>query len=200
MNMKTVFAAAVFAVSVGFGCDDGSGSSSRTDPDKQSLSTPMTTANSIASDSSQSNSAAASEDNFWANAAQSGLAEVEMGKLAAEKSGNAEVKKFAELMVADHGKANAQLRTVAAIQGVPLPTTLSLDAQSQIGRLRNLSGAEFDRAYADAMVAAHEKDVAAFKEKSQTAEQPELKDFTTKTLPTLQKHLEMIKSIQSKLK
>ena len=58
----------------------------------------------------RSSKTATSDQSFVTEAAAGGLAEVELGQLAAEKSSNPEVKKFAERMVTDHGKANDQLK------------------------------------------------------------------------------------------
>ncbi len=180
-------------------CSRNDVSSSNSGPDKQSLPTPASTGNTVASDSRPSNAASTQQDPFWAEAVQGGMLEVELGQLASGKAQNAEVKRFAEMMVADHGKANQELKTTATAQGITLPAALSPEHQTQIVKLQGLSGAEFDKAYVDAMVAAHEKDVAAFRDRSQTATDPELKAFASKTLPTLEKHLELIRGIRTKI-
>ena len=58
-------------------------------------------------------------------------------------------------------------------------------------KLTNLSGAEFDRAYTDEMVQAHQRAVQLFEDVSHTAGDPDLKAFAAKVLPTLRHHLEM---------
>jgi putative membrane protein len=63
-----------------------------------------------------------------------------------------------------------------------------------------MSGAEFDREYVEMMVDDHEKDVAKFKEQSEDSSDPDAKAFAAKTLPTLQKHLDLIKALQAKMK
>jgi putative membrane protein len=125
---------------------------------------------------------------------------VELGRLASQKAQDAEVKSFAQMMVADHGKANAELQTVAAKKQVAMPTAPAPDQQATMSQLQGLSGAAFDKAYVDTMVAAHEKDVALFERQAASDADPDAKAFAAKTLPTLKKHLEAIKGIQSKLK
>lgn len=139
------------------------------------------------------------QDNFWINAAQGGLAEVEMSRVAATKATNAEVKQFAQMMIADHTKANAELKTLAAKKNVALPTEVTSSQRSAIDDLSKLSGAEFDRRYVEAMVDAHETDVDLFEDNTDNSD-ADVKAFATKTLPTLKKHLETIKGIQGKLK
>ncbi len=139
------------------------------------------------------------QDNFWANAAQGGMAEVELSKLAVQKSQNADIKKFANMMISDHGKANDELKTLAAKKNVKLPTEMSSSQKSTMDDLSKLSGAEFDKRYVEAMVDDHETTVDLFEDNS-TNSDVDIKAFASKTLPTLQSHLKMINDIQSKMK
>lgn len=138
------------------------------------------------------------QDNFWTNAAEGGMAEVEMGRLALQKSQNADVKKFAQMMVTDHTKANDELKALAAKKNVVLPTDTG-SHKSTLDKLKGLSGAEFDKAYVDAMVEGHEDTVDLFEDNADDSD-ADIKAFATKTLPTLKSHLQMIKDIQSKMK
>ena len=140
------------------------------------------------------------DTDFLTKAAQGGLAEVELGKLASTKATNAEVKKFAQQMVDDHSKANAELKTLAGQKNFSAPTEPSAKQKSLMDKLNGLSGAEFDKAYVEAMVDDHEEDVELFKAQSQDGKDADVKAWAAKTLPTLQKHLDMIKGIHSKIK
>src|SRR5512142_474299 len=62
------------------------------------------------------------DTSFLKEAARGGLLEVELGKLAAEKAGSDKVKEFGKRMEDDHGKANADLKQLAADKAVKLPT------------------------------------------------------------------------------
>lgn len=55
---------------------------------------------------------------FYKKAAEGGMAEVELGKLAQDKSPTASVKEFGAMMVKDHSAANDKLKAVAAAKGV----------------------------------------------------------------------------------
>lgn len=147
-----------------------------------------------------SNSTALVQDNFWTTAAQGGMAEVELGKLAASKATNAEVKQFAQMMVTDHTKANTELKTLAAKKNVVLPTEVSSSHKSLMEDLNKKTGVDFDKAYVDAMVDDHEEDVEFFQDKSEDSSDADVKAFAAKTLPTLKMHLEKIKAIQAKMK
>ena len=183
-------------------CNSARESTSNSGPDKTSLpgtpvpSNTMATAN---SNMMNSNSSAAHES-FWTEAAVGGMAEVELGKIASTKAENAEVKRFAQMMIADHSKANDELKSLAAKKNISLPTTLDAKHRSTIDRLEAMSGTAFDRAYVDEMVEDHEADVQAFEKQSQDNTDADAKAFAAKTLPTLQKHLDTIKAIQARMK
>jgi putative membrane protein len=136
---------------------------------------------------------------FVAEAAQGGLAEVELGELAQQKASSAAVKSFAGQMVADHGKANAELAQLAKQEDVEMPKQLDAKHQALRDRLAKLSGAEFDRAYMKEMVHDHEKDVAEFSQAAKSATDPQVKEFASKTLPTLEGHLRMAKEVEKSL-
>lgn len=117
------------------------------------------------------------DKHFIRKAGVGGLAEVELGKLAAEKGQSEEVKKFGQRMVDDHGKANDQLKHLAESKGVTLPTDLSAKDKATKARLEKLSGENFDRAYMNDMVQDHTKDVSEFKKVSKSAKDSDVKSF-----------------------
>jgi len=101
------------------------------------------------------------------------------------------VKKFGQRMVDDHSKANDELKTLAQQKNIPLPSGLDSKAKALQARLEKLSGAQFDRAYMQAMLADHRMDVSAFKKESTSGQDPDVKSWASKTLPTLEEHLKM---------
>lgn len=137
---------------------------------------------------------------FMTKAAQGGMAEVELGRMASTKAQNADVKKFAQKMVQDHSNANTELKALAAKKNVTLPTELDPMHKSMSDDLSKLSGAEFDKEYVDGMVEDHEKTVALFQTQADKGTDADAKAWATKTLPNLKMHLQMIKDIQSKMK
>jgi putative membrane protein len=153
-------------------------------------------ANSVAN--TVSSATATSPSEFAEDAAHAGMAEVELGKLASSKAKDAEVKKFGQMMVTDHTKANAELKALAGTKKWTLPADAGPHKET-VDELGKLSGEEFDRAYVDQMVEDHEADVEAFEEQANSSPDAELKAFAAKTLPTLKKHLEHIKAIQARL-
>src|SRR5687768_6394993 len=88
--------------------------------------------------------------------AQADLAEVQASKLGASKASSAEVKKFAQHMVDDHGKHLGDLRTMAKAKGMQLPTAPAKKHQSAMKKLEAASGAEFDKMFMQQMVKDHQ--------------------------------------------
>ena len=137
--------------------------------------------------------------NFVKNAAQGGMAEVELGKLATQKASSDDVKQFGQKMVDDHSKANDQLKQIASQKSMDVPSDLNPKEKAEMDRLSKLSGPAFDRAYMKHMVADHTKDAAEFKKQANTGSDPEIKGFASNTLTTIEDHLKMAKDINAKL-
>lgn len=136
---------------------------------------------------------------FMNDAAPGGMAEVELGRMASKQATDSEVKRFAAQMITDHTKAGEELKQLAQGKKVMLPAEVLPAHKEVMEKLAKLNGAEFDREYVKAMVAAHEKDVTAFNATAQGATDADVKAFAAKTLPTLQMHLQMIKDLDVKM-
>jgi putative membrane protein len=134
---------------------------------------------------------------FAIKAAQGGLAEVKLGRLAAEKGSSPDVKAFGQQMVDDHSRANERLTVLANSEGMTLPTDVNKQQQAMYDHLSKLSGADFDSAYVKGMVADHQEDVKDFGKEAETGTDDKIKSFASQTLPVLQGHLEKIQSIQA---
>jgi putative membrane protein len=132
---------------------------------------------------------------FITQAAQDGLAEVQLGQLASQRGASNTVKQFGQHMVEDHTQVNNQLKSLATQKGVTLPTSIGSKNQQAKQRLSKLSGTNFDRQYLNLMLQAHEKDVAAFQAEAQQGQDPDVKAFAAQALPTLQEHLQQVRAI-----
>lgn len=137
---------------------------------------------------------------FAVDAANGGMAEVEMGKLAQEKAVNAKVKDFATMMVNDHSKINDELKALASSKGITLPGVLDQKEQDAKDKLSGKSGANFDKAYVSMMIDDHKSDIKDFENAAKDLKDPDLKAFALKTLPILNKHLETIEKIHKGMK
>jgi putative membrane protein len=132
---------------------------------------------------------------FVTDAALGGMAEVELGKLATQKASSDAVKQFGQKMVDDHSKANDQLKEIASKENISIPDSLDSKHQSRIEKLSKLSGPDFDKAYVKDQVKDHKKDVSEFKSEAESGSNPNIKQFASTTLPTLQQHLSMAQDL-----
>ena len=139
------------------------------------------------------------DQKFAMEAAQGGMMEVDLGQLATQKGASQAVKDFGQRMVTDHSKANQELEQIATQKGMSLPTALPADMKQEREKLAAASGAEFDRMYMSHMLKDHEKDVKEFEKQAQKGNDPALKSFAEKTLPTLREHLELAKTVAAQV-
>lgn len=131
--------------------------------------------------------------------------DVDAGRLAASKTRNADVKKFAELMVTDHSAVNkSAVDLVAKLKVTPEDNStsqaLKAGGEANIAHLKALSGSAFDRAYVDREVAYHQQVLDAVeKTLIPSAKNAELKALLVKVRPAFVAHLEHAKHLQAAL-
>lgn len=135
---------------------------------------------------------AATAATFVTNAAIGGMYEVEAGRIAAQRSGNARVKALGEMMVADHGKAGDELKTIAAAANLTVPTALDERHRGLIDNLRGASNEDFDRVYLQQQEAAHNETAALLEAWGRTGDNDALKNWAAKTLPVVRHHQQMV--------
>jgi putative membrane protein len=133
---------------------------------------------------------------FAVKAANGGMMEVELGKIAEQKAGNSQIKNFGEMMVKDHTKANDELKQLALEKNITLPAAISDDNQKHIDNLNKETGKDFDKDYIDMMVNDHKDNIDLFEDAAKNSKDSAFKNFAVKTLPTLYKHLGAAKAIQ----
>jgi putative membrane protein len=144
-----------------------------------------------ASSSASKTNGAGADETFVMNAAKGGMAEVELGKLAAEKGASEYVRKFGQRMVDDHSKAGDQLKAIAQRKNIAWPTDIDANEKALHDRLSKLSGEAFDRSYMQAMVDGHTKVANEFRTESRAGKDADVKAWATQTLPTVEEHLRL---------
>jgi putative membrane protein len=133
---------------------------------------------------------------FVTKAMQGGEAEVELGKLAQEKSQSADVKQFGQKMVSDHSQMGEKwFKPVAKEVGVSEPKGPSKKDKKLIEKLQGLSGPEFDTEYIQAMVKDHKEDLKEFQNAAQTAQDPNVKQIAEQGQKIISLHLQLIEQI-----
>lgn len=121
--------------------------------------------------------------------------ETALGKLAARKGMSADTKAFGKMLAADHSKGRIEAAAVARKAHTFTPKSMSAEAIVEQQKLNRLTGKDFDREFASYMVKDHEDDIADFQAEANSSDPGFVKAFASKTLPTLQKHLDTAKRL-----
>jgi putative membrane protein len=169
-------------------------------------------------------SASAGDREFVEDLTYAGAAEIELGRMAAERGGDAEVKRFGQMMVDDHSKAGKELTDIATQFKIPQPAGLDEKHRELMDKLAKLRGVEFDKQYIDAMVEGHEdvvdklesrvderdrsavitgqapKDTNVKPEAADNHIEGSLNTWAAGALPVVKAHLDRAKAIQDALK
>ncbi len=133
---------------------------------------------------------------FMAKAASGGMLEVQMGQQVIKRAVTPQAKEFAQKMVSDHEKSNAELKALAAKKNITIPAAMA-DEQSKIYKdVLEKKGVKMDQEYMKEMIKDHQEDVKEYTEASTKAADPEIKAFATKNVPVLQMHLAMVTRMQ----
>ena len=137
---------------------------------------------------------------FAVKAADGGMLEVKLGELAQSNGSSAEVKKFGQQMITDHGKAGSELQSLAQQKNISIPGTLSDDNQKKYDDLATKTGSDFDKAYSEFMVKDHKEDIDMFQDEADNGKDAELKSWAAEKLPTLKHHLMMAEEAEKAAK
>jgi putative membrane protein len=133
--------------------------------------------------------------NFATKAASGGLAEIQTAQMAKQRADSPKVKAFADRMISDHTQANNDLQQIAQQENLTLPSEPSKQERSATQRVSGMTGAAFDRTYAQQEVRDHQQDIALFQQEANSGRDPALKQFAQKTLPTLRQHLQLAQAL-----
>ena len=125
--------------------------------------------------------------------AEDGMMEVQAAKIALTKASISDIKMHAQHMIDDHGKANEELKSLAAKKNIQLPTALNAKKQKEQDELLQLNGKDFDKHYAKCMVHAHKKAICLFKKEAKKGDDPEITKWAEGKVPVLESHLAMWK-------
>ena len=136
---------------------------------------------------------------FAVEAVSAGLAEVNAGKIAQEKATNPRVKEFSAQMVEEHTRATEELRALATDKDIVVPAAPGQNELQEIADLNAEEGAEFDKEYIN-LIANDQNDVIdLYEDAVENVEDPEIREFASRTLALLKANVEEAKAIEESL-
>lgn len=141
--------------------------------------------------------AAMAGTDFVATIAGSDMFEVESGTLAQANATDARLKAFGGMLVTDHGKSTADLKTAAAAAtpAIALPAVMPAELRAKLDALKAAKGADFDRLFLEQQKEGHRKALDALSSYASTGDVASLKAFAAKAAPVVQRHLDELNGI-----
>lgn len=130
-------------------------------------------------------------------AASSDMFEIESSKMAIDKAKSADVKAFANMLVADHEKSTAGLKTATGAAKPPMTPAPALNAEqsANIAALKAAAPDAFDQTYISQQIPGHEKALAMLQAYAANGDIPTVKDWAGKTAPVVSQHLARAKEL-----
>ena len=142
-----------------------------------------------------------SAQDFVNTAAKSDAFEIASAKLAKDNAKSADIKSFAAMMIADHTASTAKIKKAAgeADPKIMPDPALTDDQNGKLDKLKGLSGADFDKEYADQQVDAHQSALSLMRDYADHGDVASLKTAAGDIAPKVSAHLDKIKAIKDKL-
>jgi len=133
---------------------------------------------------------------FVRNVSESSATEVQIGKLAGEKSSSDAVKELGKQMVQAHTRNNQELKQAAAALKVQVSDE-PRKARKAEEKLAKLSGTEFDRAYAKMAADEQKQTVKQFEREAKSGKVQGVKDFASRNLSAEQERQKQAEALAS---
>jgi putative membrane protein len=133
-----------------------------------------------------------SDRRFVDKVAKIGMEEVALSRYAAEHATREDVRDFAQKLVSEHEKSNAELSLIASNRGFVLPTA----DKPNLDRWSKKKGQEFDKDYLAKMIDEHEDTIDALESAAKKAENSEVAAFARNNLAPMEEHLRHAKELK----
>ena len=135
---------------------------------------------------------------FVIEATEDGHTEMELARLAQQNAAVPEVKQLAQRLIDDHMKVSEELDALAGKLGVTLPKEPGARGKGDLKKFEKVTGERFDRDFAEHLVREHERALALFEKQATRGDAEELKAFAARTLPMIQEHLKLLRSLSGR--
>lgn len=137
---------------------------------------------------------------FAVEAAEDGILEVRLAQLAETNATSSEVKTFAKNILADHNRANEELKALALQKNIALPATMGDRCQRKYDRIADKNGREFDESFSEYMVKDHKDAIDKYKKEAEKGNDPDLRDWASRKVASLEHHLTMAEDLEDMVK
>jgi putative membrane protein len=132
---------------------------------------------------------ATTDERFVIRAANSNRVDVELSRIAARKSSNEQVRRFARAAIAEHEQAMNALRDTARDEHIVLPARIDAKGRALVARLNTMSGHALDRSYVHTMVRHDRSDVTKYELEARKASRTNATRYASRSLNRLETEL-----------
>lgn len=132
---------------------------------------------------------------FITDMAEARLMDLEEGKMAQQRSTSRDLKSYGTLMVNDQTEMLNEIKKLAALKGVALPSSLGKQKEKGLNDLKEVHGKSFDKKFIKMMIIDHKRDVKKF-ERATRSTDADIQVFATRYLPYVESHLQKIKALK----
>jgi putative membrane protein len=134
------------------------------------------------------------------------LEEIKVGQLASQNGSSDAARQYGEMLVQDHTELDARVKTTAGNNRIHLmqPSEVGQLLQKETGKapgdpiaeLQQLSGTDFDQKFAQMMRDGHQELIQIVQSAQKSVTKTDVGGLLTDTLPTLEKHLKEVDTMQ----
>lgn len=133
------------------------------------------------------------DQTFLEEATMGNMAEVNLGTLAVAKGTTPTIREFGRWMISTHSFANRELTTITArMHGENTPVKPNPKIEELMGKLQNMTGKEFDKAYLEALKQDHEEAVQKIAAEAKDGKDYLVKSFAANFEPAVKEHLAQV--------
>lgn len=136
---------------------------------------------------------------FLVEAMQDAMAEIQVCEIALEKSGNEDVKAFAQSMIDEHGRMGRELEKLAAKKQLQVPHEIRPEQEMTVDELSGLSGRDFEQRWIQYNIDVHERDVKVFRHYALAEPDADIRQMAQQNGEVLARHLAMAHEVGRKL-
>ncbi len=134
------------------------------------------------------------DQKFVETSSSSALGEYKINEMAEDQAASDDVKKLAKELQPAHVKVNKEFIAILNKKGIPSPSDMTKQDQEEVDKLSAKKGDDFDRTFLQVQLDGHKRAITRFEDEAAHGDDPDLKAFADKTLPTLRGFLKQLQA------
>lgn len=125
---------------------------------------------------------------FLQNSAEDSIAELRLVNMAIKRTNNPRIKRGCQIMIRDHTRELAEIRSLGSRLAIDLPTEPNEMHKALFDHLRKLSGRKFDKSFVGAQLQDHIDDVNKAQDEAEIGNEPRLREFARRGVMLYARH------------